>query len=377
MDRAIRASVIGFGLAGQVFHTAVIDETPGLELACIVQRSGNSAAERYPQAKIARSVEEMLADPSIELCVVATPNDLHFPLAEQCLRAGRHVVVDKPVTLTSAEAETLARLAKEKQVVFAPFHNRRWDGDFKTLRSLLASGRLGEPRVFESHFDRFRPQPKTGAWRGTEAAGGGTLFDLGPHLIDQALALFGPPSHVWADVRIAREGVSVDDTFDLALTYTGEDKGKLRVWLRAGILSASPGARFTLHGTKASYEKWGLDPQEAALKSGARFADAGFGVEPEKDWGSLTLPDGQVEKVPTETGDYRGYYANVRDAILGVGPLEVPAGAAWAVASIIEAARESSRTGCRVAVDLGKAKELQILIPEYLRMVESPTFLEQ
>lgn len=356
MDRAIRTGVIGFGLAGQVFHTAVIDETPGLELACIVQRSGNAAAARYPHAKIARSVDEMLADPSIELCVVATPNDTHFPLAEQCLRAGRNVVVDKPVTLTSAEAEQLARLAKEKKVVFAPYHNRRWDGDFKTLRSLLASGRLGEPRLFESHFDRFRLQPKTGAWRETEAAGGGNLYDLGPHLIDQALALFGPPSHVWADVRIAREGVSVDDTFDLQLTYA--DDTKLRVWLRAAILASNPGARFTLHGTKASYEKWGLDPQEVALKNGARFADTGFGTEPETEWGTLTLPDGQAKTIPAETGDYRGYYANVRDAILGAAPLEVPASAAWAVATIIEAARESSRTGCRVAVDLSKGEQL-------------------
>ena len=358
MERTIRAGVIGFGLAGQVFHTAVIDETPGLELACIVQRTGSTAAERYPQAKIARSVEEMLADPSIELCVVATPNDMHFPLAEQCLRAGRHVVVDKPVTLNSADAETLARLARERQLVFAPYHNRRWDGDFKTLRSLLAGGRLGNACMFESHFDRFRPQPKAGAWRETEAAGGGNLYDLGPHLIDQALALFGPPSHVWADVRIARDGVSVEDTFDLQLTYAEANQSRLRVWLRASVLAAHPGARFTFHGTKGSFIKRGLDPQEAALKNGARFADTGFGMEPATDWGTLTLPDGQVESIPTERGDYRGYYANVRDAILGVGSLEVPPGAAWAVARIIEAAQQSSRTGCRVAVDLGKAAEL-------------------
>jgi scyllo-inositol 2-dehydrogenase (NADP+) len=358
MERTIRVGVIGFGLAGQVFHTAVIDETPGLELACIVQRTGESAAQRYPRAKIARSVEEMLGDASIELCVVATPNDTHFPLAAQCLRAGRNVVVDKPVTLSSADAEALAVLAREQRRVFAPYHNRRWDGDFQTLHGLLASGRLGEPRVFESHFDRFRLHPKPGAWRETEAAGGGTLFDLGPHLIDQALALFGAPTHVWADVRIAREGVSVDDTFDVELTYAGSRQEKLRVWLRAGILAASPGARFTLHGTAGSFEKRGLDPQEAALKNGALFADAGFGVDPEPNWGTLTFPDGRVETVPTGRGDYRGYYGNVRDAILGVAPLAVTPGAAWSVARIMEAARESSRTGCRVAVDLRKASQL-------------------
>jgi scyllo-inositol 2-dehydrogenase (NADP+) len=358
MEQTIRAAVIGFGLAGQVFHTAVIDETPGLELACIVQRTGSSAAERYPRTRVARTIDEMLEDRTIELCVVATPNDTHFPLAQQCLRAGRHVVVDKPVTLNSAEAETLAVLARKEQRTFAPYHNRRWDGDFKTLRRLLTSGRLGEPRLFESHFDRFRLHPKAGAWRETKAAGGGTLFDLGPHLIDQALALFGAPTHVWADVRIAREDVAVDDTFDLQLTYAGGTQDSLRVWLRASVLAASAGARFTLHGTKGSFEKWGLDPQETALKNGAQFADEGFGVDAQGDWGRFTTPDGQVEAVPTETGDYRGYYSNVRDAILGVAPIEVTPGAAWSVARIMEAAWESSRTGCRVAVDLRKASQL-------------------
>ena len=358
MSDAIRAGVVGFGLAGQVFHAAVLAETPGMEVTCIVDRSGRGAAARYPDAKIVSSVEEMLVDPSIQLCVVATQNDMHRSLAEACLNAGRHVVVDKPLTLTSRDAAELAKLARAKNVVLSAYHNRRWDGDFQTLESLLKSGRLGEPVAFESHFDRFRLEPKPGAWRETLAAGGGTLFDLGPHLIDQALALFGPPSSLWADVRTSRPVSDVDDTFDIQLTYeeaADPSLRSLRTWLRSTMVAASPGARFTLHGTGGSYEKWGLDPQEAALKEGGRFADEGFGMETDRSWGMFTAPGAAPEPVPTAMGDYRRYYANVRDAILGVAPLTVTVGTAWCVARLIELARESSRTGCRVEVDLSAA----------------------
>ena len=358
MSEAIRAGVVGFGLAGQIFHAAVIHETPGLELAAIVERSTNLAAARYSGVRVARSVEEMLADPTVTLCVVATPNESHHAVAEACLRAGRHVVVDKPLALTSEAVERLAHIAREEGKTLSAFHNRRWDGDFCTLRALLASGRVGDPVSFESHFDRFRPQPREGAWREKAEAGGGILLDLGPHLIDQALALFGAPTSLWADVRSNRAGSAVDDAFDLELAYEGVSDARLhplRVWLRATMVAASPGARFLLHGTKGSYEKWGLDPQEAALKNGARFADEEFGAEPASAWGILSLPDGTSETVPTLRGDYRQYYEDVQDAILGNAPLTVGVGAAWSVARLIELARESSRTGCRVAVDLSRA----------------------
>ncbi len=361
MSDAIRAGVIGFGLAGQIFHAAVINETPGLELAGIVERSGNLAAGRYPGTRVFASVEEMLADPTIQLCVVATPNHVHRSLAEQCMRAGRLVVVDKPLALTSEDAAALARVAREKKVILSAYHNRRWDGDYQTVLNLLESGKVGRPLLFESHFDRFRLEPKPGAWRETEAAGGGILFDLGPHLIDQALALFGAPTSVWADVRVTRPNGVVDDGFDIQLRYEGsasETQRALRVWLRSTMAAASPGARFTLHGTKGSFEKWGLDPQEAALKDGARFADEGFGQESANSWGVFTLPGGTPETIPTMPGDYRKYYENVRDAILGIKPLTVGIGAAWSVAYLMERARESSREGRRVAVDLRAAETL-------------------
>ena len=355
MSEPVRVGVVGFGLAGQIFHAAVIDETPGLEVAAIVERSGNKASTKYPRANVVSSIEQLLADDSIQVCVVATPNHVHRLLAETCLQAGRHVVVDKPLALTSHDAAALAKLAKAKHLHLSAFHNRRWDGDFQTVAQLLESGKVGAPVLFESHFDRFRLEPKPGAWRETEEKGGGILFDLGPHLIDQALALFGAPSTLWADVRSLRPGVLVDDTFDLQMTFEGSARAELRslrVWLRSTMVAASPGARFTLHGTSGSYEKWGLDPQEAALKDGARFADKGFGHEPTRSWGVLTAPGAAPEVIPTVPGDYRKYYENVRDAVLGKAPLTIGVDAAWSVARIIELARESALSGCRVAVDL-------------------------
>ncbi len=362
MADAIRTGVVGFGLAGQVFHAAVINETPGLELAAIVERSGGSRAEaKYPGVKVCKSVDEMLADPSVRLCVVATPNNSHRALAEQCLQAGRHVVVDKPLALSSEDAAALGKLAREKKLLLSAYHNRRWDGDYQTVARLLESGRLGQPILFESHFDRFRLQPKPGAWRETEDAGGGILFDLGPHLIDQALALFGPPTTLWADSRTDRENSAVDDAFDIQLTYQESGRAELRalrVWLRSTMAAASPGARFTLHGTGGSFEKWGLDPQEAALKAGARFTDDEFGQDAPKSWGLFTAPDSQPETVTTLPGDYRKYYQNVCGAILGTVPLAVTVGEAWCVAKLIDLARESSRTGSRVKVDLREAEQL-------------------
>ncbi len=361
MSEAIRAGVVGFGLAGQIFHAAVIHETPGMELGAIVQRRNQAATSRYPNTKVFSSVGEMLDDRSIEVCVIATPNDAHRDISEQCMRAGRHVVVDKPLTLTSADAAALAAVAREEKVLLSAYHNRRWDGDYQTIAKLIHSGRLGDPLVFESHFDRFRPEPKPNAWRETQAAGGGILFDLGPHLIDQAIALFGSPSTIWADVRTVRPNSQVDDAFDIQLTYERSPRPelrRLRVWLRSTMVAAHPGARFTLHGTEGSFEKWGLDPQEAALKDGLSFANEGFGTEPANSWGVLTSASGKPETIQTLPGDYRKYYENVRDAIEGTKPLAVTVGAAWSVACLIELARESSRTGHRLPVDLSAAEAL-------------------
>jgi scyllo-inositol 2-dehydrogenase (NADP+) len=350
MAENIRAGVIGFGLAGRIFHTAVIAATPGLELACIVQRSGDAAAKAYPEVKIARSIEEMLGDESIRLVVVGTPSGDHYAHAAQCLKAGRNVVIDKPFTVTSEEARSLIELAQEKGVLVSAYQNRRWDGDFVTLKEVLASGVLGRVVTYESHFDRFREAPRLDVWRENGVPGGGLLLDLGPHLIDQAAALFGDPLTVSADVRTDRAGAVVDDAFDIQLKFSGG----VTAWLRSSLTAFFKGPRFVVHGTKGSFVKWGLDPQEDALKAGAKFTDPGFGEEPESQWGELYLAGENgagetVKTVKTAAGDYRGLYANVRDAILGVGKLEVTPEQALRTTRLIELCRESSSLGRRIS----------------------------
>jgi scyllo-inositol 2-dehydrogenase (NADP+) len=343
MATDIGVGVIGFGLAGRIFHSAVIEETPGLELACIVQRHGDEAAKAYPGVVISRSIEEMLRDDSIQLVVVATPSHSHFEHAMQCLRAGRNVLIDKPFTMTPDEALQLIDEARKRSVLVTAYQNRRWDGDFVTLKQVLASGMLGRVVSYESHFDRFREAPRLDVWKENGGPGGGTLFDLGPHLIDQATALFGDPESVWADVRIDRENAVVDDAFDVLLQFDG-----VTALLRATLTAVTPGPRFVVHGTKGSFVKRGLDPQEDALKAGAKFSDAGFGEEPESQWGKLHVAGEPVRKIKTAVGDYRGIYANVRDAILGKSKLEVTPEEAWRTTRLIELARLSSREGRRV-----------------------------
>ena len=346
MTDTIRAGVIGFGLAGRIFHTAVISATPGLELAGIVQRKGDEAAKAYPHVPIYRSIEELLADASIRLVVVATPSFSHFEVAEQCLRADRDVVVDKPFVLTSEEAAKLIHLARERKRLLTVYQNRRWDGDFKTVEKILVSGELGRLVTYESHFDRFRPQPRREVWRESGGPGGGTLFDLGSPLIDQALTLFDKPESLFASVRTQRDNGAADDAFDITLFYP-----RFTAYLRATMIAKAPGARFTLHGTEGSFVKFGLDPQEAALVGGATFATPGFGTEPEAAWGKLYLENAEPESVETEVGDYRGLYANVRDALLGKAKLAVTPEQAWRTTRLIEIARESSSQGRALPVD--------------------------
>lgn len=351
MDEPIRVGVIGFGLAGRYFHAAVIQDTAGLELACIVQRSGDEAARAYPGVAAARSVDELLAEKSIRLVIIATPNDSHYKLASECLREGRHVVVDKPFALSIAEASGLIRMARERKLLLSVYQNRRWDGDFQTVRQIMASRELGRIVSFESHLDRFRPAPRRDRWRESGGGlGGGILWDIGPHLIDQTLVLFGTPQWLTASVRIEREGAVVDDAWDILLEY--ENPGVSTVLLRSTLTACIPGPRFALHGTRGSFIKWGLDPQEDQLKSGMTYESPGMGEEPKSAWGELRVCEGGTRRIPTVRGDYRAFYANVRDALLGRSELAVKPEQAWRTIRLIELARESSRDGRRVPVDL-------------------------
>jgi scyllo-inositol 2-dehydrogenase (NADP+) len=363
--KCIRVGLVGFGFAGRIFHSNVIEAVEGLELAAIVQRSGNSATAAFPYVKIVSSVDALLQDTSIRLVVVATPNATHFPIARQCLLAGRDVVVDKPFALTSNEAAELIQLARSQGRLLSVYQNRRWDGDFLTVRKLLDSDQLGRLVKFESNYDRFRQLPRLHSWREDGSPGGGVLVDLGAHLVDQALVLFGLPHSVWASVRVERESGRTDDAFDLYLHYpappaqvSSSDSGPapsgLGVWLRATCLARDPEARFTLNGTNGTFRKFGNDPQEAHLLAGDMFSSKPWGLESPEHWGTLiTDEDGEVvsTRVPTEAGDYRGYYSNLRDALHGNASLEVTSLQAWRTTRTLEMAVDSSRTGCTIACD--------------------------
>jgi len=343
----IEVGLIGFGLAGRAFHAPVIRAVPGMHLAAILQRTGNEAAEKYPDVRIVRNLDELLAIREIQLVVIATPNDTHYSFARQCLAAGRDVVVDKPFTTTVEEAESLVQFAKENGRLITVYQNRRYDGDFQALRKLVAEGTLGRIVRFETHYDRYRPQLKPGAWRETTRPGSGILFDLAPHLIDHALVLFGLPEAVTADVRIERENTVADDAFDIMLHYPGA----LRAVLRSSILAAAPRPRFVLFGTQGSFVKQSVDPQENNLRHGNIPASGPWGAEPEENWGLLTVPDGEKfthRRIPSEKCDFRDYYANVRDALLGKAAPAVTTEWAVNVMRLLEIARESSERRCTI-----------------------------
>ena len=351
----VRVGLIGFGLAGQAFHAPVIRGVPGMELACILERRGTLAREKYPRIRVAKSLEELLDDRDIRLCVVATPNDSHFELARACLLADRDVVVDKPFAPTLKESEELVRLARERGRLITVYQDRRWDGDFFTVKKLVASGSLGKIVEYECRFDRFRPEPKANAWRErADQPGAGVLFDLGPHVIDQALVLFGEPRAIAASAFCQRETSQVDDSFDVCLEYPG-----LRALVRARIIAFAPGPHVLIHGTKGSFVKYGMDPQEARLRGenvpeGTDWG-ADWGEEAESLWGTLSLVGEPSVKIKTERGDYRGFYANVRDAIETKAPLEVTPEQALRTMRAVMLAHKSSRE--RRTVEWGEEVE--------------------
>jgi scyllo-inositol 2-dehydrogenase (NADP+) len=319
----VRVGLIGFGLAGQAFHAPVIRGVAGLELASILERHTNNAQARYPEVRVVRTLDEMLSDKSIQLIVVATPNDSHFSYTKAALEAGRDVVVDKPITPTLAEAEELVRLAQERGRLISVYQDRRYDGAFLTIKKLVESGALGKVAEYEARFDRFRLEAKPGAWREVaDFPAAGVLWDLGPHLLDGALVLFGEPQSVYAAALKQRETSTVDDAFDVILQYP-----RLRVTLRARIIAYAPGPHLLLHGAAGSFIKFGMDPQEEILR-GPNCPDGldwgkDWGLEPETQWGTLTRVGESPRKIQTERGDYRGYYANIRDVIENKAALEV------------------------------------------------------
>jgi scyllo-inositol 2-dehydrogenase (NADP+) len=339
VNSPINVGLVGFGMAAQVFHAPLIHASTDLRLTHIVQRQGDQAERTYSPAKVVRSVDALLADDSIQLVVVASPNTSHFDIARRALEAGKHVVVDKPFTIAVADADTLIELARQKGRVLSVFQNRRWDGDFLTVKHILSQKLIGRLVEYESRFDRFRSAPKPGAWREQAFPGSGVLFDLGPHLIDQAVVLFGSPIGVYAEVRRQRDGAQSDDNFELHLEYP-----QLKVTLKAGMLVCEPSPRFVLYGTEGSFVKYGLDPQEDALKQGGSPAQPNWGAEPESAWGTHTSCDGTINrgKYPTLSGCYPEYYKNVYRAITGQEELVVKPERARDVIRLIELAQQGN-----------------------------------
>jgi scyllo-inositol 2-dehydrogenase (NADP+) len=351
---ALRVGLIGYGVAGAVFHAPLIAAQPGLELASVVTANEERAAAArasHPGVRVLADAEELLAAAaSHDLVVVAAPNRVHVELALAALRAGVPVVVDKPLAASLADAERLAAAAAESGLVAAVFHNRRWDGDFLTLRRLLEEGRLGEPWRLESRFERWRPELRAGVWRERPdpAEAGGLLFDLGSHLIDQALCLLGPVARVYAELDPRREGAVVDDDAFVALEHRSGARSHL--WMSQ--TAAALGPRFRALGSRAAYVKWGLDGQEDALRSGARPDAPGFGVEEPEAWGTLGAADSLVP-VETERGRYLDFYAGVERSLREGAPVPVPLAAGVDVLRVIEAALRSARDGSVVAFGPG------------------------
>ena len=311
----LNVGLVGFGFAGKVFHAPVIRVVDGLRLTTIVQRHG-PPDQRYADVEFVRSVDELLTR-NIDLVVVATPNTSHHPIAKRCLLAGRHVVVDKPFTPTLAEAQDLVQIAKQQRRIVTVYQDRRYTGDFVTVQHVAGEGALGRVVTFESHFDRFRPELKPNAWREQAHPGSGVWFDIGPHLFDQALLLFGVPEAVGADIRIERDGAVVDDAFDVTLYYA-----RTRATLRGSMMAMPVGPTWIVHGTKGSFIKYGMDPQEGALKEGRTPDEPDWDTEPESMYGKLTTPEGS-RVVPTLRSSFTRYYENVRDVLLGEAELAV------------------------------------------------------
>lgn len=332
MTTSLNVALLGYGFVGKVFHAPLLGRTPGWILRTVVSRDAGKVHADLPHARVVADPAEAFADPAIDVVVIATPNDTHAPLAIAALAQGKHVVVDKPFTLSLAEAERVIAQARASDRLVSVFQNRRWDADFLTVRQLLADGVLGEVAEFHSHFDRHRPQVAQ-RWRESDVPGAGLWYDLGPHLADQALQLFGTPLAVQADLAKQRHGARAPDYFHVQLRYP-----RVRVHLHAGSLVPGNGLRYAVHGDRGSYLKHGLDAQEDRLRAGGVPGDTGWGADPRP--GELVLPG--EDSVPTThtvdslPGDYRHYYAAMRAAIVDGAPLPVTPEEALAVMRLIE-----------------------------------------
>lgn len=341
--KAIKVGLASYGMSGMVFHAPLLMRHPAYHLTHVLERSSEKSQQHFPNIKIVRSFEALLEVPSIELVVVNTPNALHFEMAQQALRAGKHVVLEKPFTVTYSEAEALIKLAKEQDRILTVFQNRRWDGDFLTVQKIVQEKLLGRLVEYEAHYDRYVREVRPGTWKETNQPGSGILYNLGSHMIDQALVLFGKPNVLTADIGARREGSNVDDYYNIILHYAD-----LKVNLKSSYLVREPGPRYILHGTTGSFVKYGIDPQEEALKEGKFPDEDDWGKESVMDWGKF---HGEINglhyvgNIETLPGNYRAFYQNLFEVLTEGKPLAVKPEEAATVIQLIELAMQSSKEG--------------------------------
>lgn len=339
----IGVGLVGYGMAGSVFHAPLITSIADFNLTAIVSSRREQVWRDYPQVQVVATFEDLLERDDIALIVIVTPNATHYEFARKAIIAGKHVIVDKPFVLHVAQADELVTLAQHQRVVLSVFQNRRWDNDFLTVRQLLQNGILGEISSYEAHYDRYRPEVKK-RWKEQAVAGSGTLYDLGPHLIDQALLLFGPPTTIWADVRAQRPGAQTDDYFHIVMNYA-----QCNVILHASSLVRDPFPHFQLHGSRGSFIKYGFDTQEEALKAGKRPGDIAWGSDDVASYGELAMEVGELTikgKVTTLCGHYEAFYQEVAEAITQGKPVPVLPEEAREIIRVIECAllsREEQR----------------------------------
>jgi predicted dehydrogenase len=344
-ERKIVAAMTSFGMSGLVFHGPLLDVHQGFHLKSVLQRTKDTAKEKYVDIEIARTIEDLVQDPAVDLVIVNATNDTHFTHAKMALEAGKHVVIEKPMTNTIEEGKELIRLAREKNLVLSVFQNRRWDSDFLTLREIMEEGLLGRIVEFNGSWDRYRNYIQPNTWKEEMGPGSGLLYNLGPHLIDQAIVLFGAPDAVSADIRSMRTDSRVDDFFEVYLQYK-----EVKVRMHSSYLVREPYPRFTVHGTLGSFVKYGLD----ALKVGDLPGAPGWGIEDESIWGTLnTEINGEhvVRKMESEPGNYLAFYDNIYNAIVKGAELAVTPQEALMNIHAIELAFESSREGRSIAFD--------------------------
>lgn len=340
MSKKINAAIVGFGLSGKAFHAPFLDAHPGFELKKVLERHGSESQKMYPAVEVVRGFNDIISDSLIDLVVICTPNTLHFEQVKACLDAGKHVVIEKPFMNSSADCDEIIQYAEKKNLNLFVYQNRRWDGDFLTLKKILESGVLGDLEHYEAHFDRYSPERKRAAWRDEVQPGSGILFDLGPHLIDQALQLFGAPNTIRAEIESQRKGSKVDDYFKLWLGYNG-----IEVVLTAGMLVKEPELRYILHGSQGSYIKYGIDPQEALLRKGVPPTAENWGKEDPSMFGLITLDEEHEEfdgYLETRPGNYMEFYNNVYNVLVKGEDVAVKPMDARNVIRMIELAFESN-----------------------------------